>query len=221
MSYDVRTGLGSAASGASIGSAIAPGIGTAIGAGIGLAGGFLGGEKEDDPLDDLVRKNRNLLSMLEARRERIASQDPTDSTTFQAQVSAAQEQAGRQADRDASSAAARGLTGSQFEIAQQGNRTRSVGRNVRRAAADASQVQRQREFQALRTMLQQRDRLNQLVSGQAQADRRARRQQNRTLFGTMSGLAQILSRPNSQNNSQKTDKAEGVFTGRAQRGLIT
>jgi hypothetical protein len=217
MAFDVRTGLSGAASGAGIGSSFGP-LGTAIGAVGGLATGFFGGDGGSDTADRLARENEQLLSMLEQRFENVSAEDPLDTAAFGAQFSAAQEQAERQQERDTQAAAARGLVGSQFEIAQQGNRAGALAESTRSAAAQAERAQRQEEQSALSRLLQQRANLNRIRSGQAQREAQREQQQASLVGSSFANLASILNRPD--RGQERTDQ-QGIFSGMAQRGFLT
>jgi len=179
MSYDVSTGFSGAASGAAAGAtvgSVVPGIGTAIGAGVGgLAGaatGFFGGGGDDDEArQQAISQNRNLLGMLEDRFRTKQMRDPTETTLFSAGMSQAREQARRQAEADAGQAAARGLTGSQYAVAQDANRQQQLGRTQRQLLTRSDRVQREEKRAALRSLLQQRGALNNLIEGEAAARR--------------------------------------------------
>jgi hypothetical protein len=201
MSYDVSTGFSGAASGAAAGAtvgSVVPGIGTAIGAGVGgLAGaatGFFGGGgggDDDEARQQAISQNRNLLGMLEDRFRTKQMQGPTDTTLFAAGMSQAREQAQRQAEADASQAAARGLTGSQYEVAQDANRQRQLGRTQRQLLARGDRVQREEERAALRSLLRQRGTLNNLIEGEAAAQRQGGLQRAQLAQGALRTVGQF------------------------------
>lgn len=173
MAYDVSTGLSRGASGAAAGAQVGGPIGAAIGGGLGLVSGFFSGD--DGPSDELKRGNRELYEMLRERFQSVRGQDPTQTTLFQTAVGASQDRAERQAEVDASQAAARGLTGSQFEVAQDQARAQQMARTQRRALRTADEQQRRREQSALQALLSQRSNLNAVLG--AEADREQRRAQ--------------------------------------------
>ena len=200
MGYDVSTGFSGAATGAGAGAtvgSVVPGVGTAIGAGVGgvlgAATGFFGGGDDDDDeaRQQAISQNRNLLGMLEDRFRTEQMQGPTDTTLFAAGMSQAQEQARRQAEADASQVAARGLTGSQFAIAQDANRQRQLARTQRQLLAKSDRVQREEERAALRSLLRQRSTLNNLLAGKADAQDRSDLQRAQLAQGALSTAGQI------------------------------
>jgi len=194
-SYDFQTGLSGAASGAAAGSSIAPGIGTAIGAGVGLLSGFLGGGggSETSPARNrAIEENRKRLQALIQKRKDAEDRSPTDTTFFQTGEAELQEQAGRQADRDAAQAAARGLTGSQFELAQDQNRAQTQADALQGLLRSSAEIDRQQEQQAQRQVQRQRESLNALVSDQAQAQERRSARRGQTLRQTFSNLPFLL-----------------------------
>ena len=199
MGYDVSTGFSGAATGAGAGAtvgSVVPGVGTAIGAGVGgvlgAATGFFGGGGDDDEArQQAISQNRNLLGMLEDRFRTKQMQGPTETTLYQAGMSQAQEQARRQAEADASQAAARGLTGSQYAVAQDANRQRQLGQAQRQLLAKSDRVQREEERAALRSLLQQRGALNNLIEGEAAAQRQGNLQRAQLAQGALSTAGQI------------------------------
>jgi hypothetical protein len=199
-SYDFQTGLSGAASGAgagaTVGSAV-PGIGTAIGAGVGglvgAATGFFGGGSEASPVRDrAIEENRKRLQALIQERKAAEDRSPTDTTFFNTGVAELQEQAGRQADRDAAQAAARGLSGSQFELAQANSRRQTRAEALRGLLRSSAQIDRQQERQAQRQVQRQRESLNALVSDQAQAQERRSARRGQALRQTFSNLPFLL-----------------------------
>jgi len=191
--YDFQTGLSGAASGAAAGSAIAPGIGTAIGAGVGLWGGFFGGGSEMSPARNrAIEENRKRLQALIQERKAAEDRSPTDTTFFKTGTAELQEQAGRQADRDAAQAAARGLSGSQFEVAQANSRQQTRGEALRGLLRSSAQIDRQQERQAQQQVQRQRESLNALVSDQARAQERRSAQRGQALRQTFSNLPFLL-----------------------------
>lgn len=197
MSYEVSKGLGNAASGASVGATIGsvvPGVGTAIGAGVGAVGGaltgFFGGDDGPSEREKALAENREMLGMLESRFQAAEQRDPTDTTLFEAGSSAATERAREQRQTDAGQAAARGLTGSQFEVAQAQQRQQQLGNQRRQLLVQGDQVQRQQERQALQSLLQQRASTNNLAAGVATAEQQQEQAQADRLSGAFSTLAQ-------------------------------
>ena len=191
--YDFQTGLSGAASGAAAGSTIAPGIGTAIGGVLGLASGFLGGGSEMSPARNrAIEENRKRLQALIQERKAAEDRSPTDTTFFKTGEAELQEQAGRQADRDAAQATARGLSGSQFEVAQANNRQQTRAKALRGLLRSSAQIDRQQERQARRQVQRQRESLSALVSDQARAQERRSAQRGQVLRQTFSNLPFLL-----------------------------
>ena len=190
--YDFQTGLSGAASGAAAGSTIAPGIGTAVGAGVGLLSGFFGGGDGNSARDREVQRNREALAHLIDRRDAALDASPTDTTFFKTGTAELQEQAGRQADRDAAQAAARGLSGSQFEVAQAKTRRKTRAEALRGLLRSSAQIDRQQERQAQQQVQRQRESLNALVSDQARAQERRSAQRGQALRQTFSNLPFLL-----------------------------
>ena len=190
--FDFSQGLSGAASGAAAGSTIAPGIGTAIGGALGLATGFFGGSDGNSARDRELQRNREALANLVDRRDAALDASPTDTALFQTGATELQEQAKRQADRDASAAAARGLEGSQFEVAQDQARAEAVSRGLRSLVADAERFNRKREQRLDQQVQRQRSALASLAGAQTQATRRREARRNQTLFSTLATAAPVL-----------------------------
>lgn len=172
---DLTGGLTGAASGAATGAglgSIIPGPGTAIGA---AAGGVIGGISGLFGGDgggggggqQRQQRGDRLRSLFEDRVERLRQTSPTETASFQAGTGALQDIMGEQQRRDASAAAARGLSGSQFELAQQAQRTQTLGRQTRRLVGESERRLASDRQSALRGLLS--------ASG-FQADVEARRQ---------------------------------------------
>lgn len=94
-------------------------------------------------------RGSRLRGLFEDRLERIKSQDATETPTFTAGVGALQEQTERQAERDEAQAAARGLGGSQFAVAQDANRANAFARQTRQLLVDSERNRQRREQNAL------------------------------------------------------------------------
>jgi len=142
-------------------------LGTVL-AGIGAASGVaravssFTGNDEDGP-----NRGTRLRQMFEDRLDRIQDTDVTEDAGFTAGVGALRENLSDQAERDEEAAAARGLTGSAFEVAQDANRAEVLGQETRALLGRAQQRQDQREESTLQRLVQ--------VSG-LEEDIRSRRQ---------------------------------------------
>jgi hypothetical protein len=185
-----------AASGAAAGSSFGP-WGTVIGGTTGFLSGFLGGDDENPARERALDENRERLRALTDDLEAARERSPTDTSFFDVGAAELQAQTERQAESDAEQAAARGLTGSQFELAQDANRAEAQGEGLRSLLRSAEQVDRQEEARLFEAQQRQRENLNALLSGQAQSfDRQQRRQQRaegRALQSTMQNLPFLLS----------------------------
>jgi hypothetical protein len=198
-SYDFSTGLSGAASGAATGAqlgSVVPGLGNVVGAVgggvLGLASGFFGGDSGSSARDRAIQRNRESLSNLTQQYEARLEESPTDTAFFQTGVTELQEQAERQAERDAEQATARGLSGSQFEVAQDANRAQSQGSALRSLVASAEQRDNRNERQAQQAMQRQREALNALVSGKARAQRQRQARQGEATRQAFSQVPALL-----------------------------
>lgn len=152
----IAGGLSGAATGATIGSAV-PGIGTAIGAGVGGVlggiGGLFGGGG-DDRLEQAQQRQAELADFVRQRFLEAERTDPQETQLFQTGRSQMREQLDRQRQQDIGQAAARGLRGTEFEVAQAGQRAQAAGQTLRGLTADAAQQQEGRRRQLLQQLLQ-------------------------------------------------------------------
>jgi hypothetical protein len=195
MSYDFSAGLSGAASGAAAGSTFGP-VGTAIGGGVGLLSGFLGGDDENPALQRAISDNRQALGNLVDRRDAALEASPTETAFFNTGATQLQEQAEEEADTDAAQAAARGLSGSQFEVAQDQARAEATSKGLRQLVADSERMNRRRTARLDDEVQQQRSALSALVSDRAQADRAQQQRQNQALFSSFAQAAPVLAETN-------------------------
>jgi len=194
MAYDFSTGVSGAASGASAGFSIGGPIGAGIGGAIGLASGLFGGDDGGSAARDrAIQRNRESLRTLTDRYETRLEEAPTETAFFQTGVTEMQEQADRQADRDASQAAARGLEGSQYELAQDASRSRTQASALRSLVRGAEEIDNRNEQQAQQAVQRQRESLNALVSDQARAQSRRQSRQGQATRQAFSSVPMLLS----------------------------
>lgn len=190
-SYDFSTGLSAAASGAAAGSAFGP-IGTAVGGGVGLLSGFFGGDSGSSARDRAIQRSRESLSALTDQYQARLEETPTDTAFFQTGVTQVQEQADRQADQDAAQAAARGLTGSQFEVAQDSTRAQTQASALQSLVRGAEERDNRNEQQAQQAVQRQRESLNALVSDQARAQSRRQSRQGQATRQAFASVPMLL-----------------------------
>lgn len=151
-----RSTLSGGVTGASIGSSFGP-IGTAAGAVIGAGIGYLSGRRNHGKKghdDRLKERNEALLKMLNSYNTEAQNADPLDSQHYRTGLAEMNDEVQDQAGRDAGSAARRGLTGSEYELAQAANRTRAMVGGRRGLLADSERVIEQRKRDALARLLQ-------------------------------------------------------------------
>lgn len=182
IDFDVSKGLSGGFSGASAGFGIGGPVGAGIGAAIGLGSGFFGQEEErENPYEDVV-------NMLEGRLEGERRDSPTDQTVYQAGLSEAQEQVERQARQDAGQAAARGLEGSQFAVAQDANRADALANMQTDLLKQAARVDRQEEQNAFQRLTRARMQSAQFEGNQAARNRKRQSQQDQLVQQALMGL---------------------------------
>ena len=184
--FDLGTGLSGAASGAAVGAQFGGPVGIGIGAGAGFLSGFLG--DDSSPREKAVQRTRENLKSL-------VNKSPTDTTTFNVGATQLQEQNREQARRDASQAAARGLSGSQFEVSQDANRAEQMGKGIQSLLRTSSRRLQGRRQNA-------RSQLNALLEGRAQAEAR----RNRAVQRSVSRLPALLSALTSNGESPQTSQ---------------
>lgn len=194
IDYDVSKGLSGGFSGASAGAGIGGPWGAAIGGAVGLGAGFFGGDDEDenDPRQKAMQRHRDVINMLEGRYETRKNQSPTETPLYQAGMSQAQERVRQEAGRDASQAAARGLTGSQFEVAQDQNRSQQLGSFQQNLLQNSVRADRKRERQALQQLLGAHGDLSQFQFQAAQAQDKREMAQNKNAQSSLMGLGSTL-----------------------------
>lgn len=115
---------------AKTGFAVGGPIGAAAFGGFGLLSGALGGGQRRRKERRIRQRNEKLLAMLQANVDRLGGLTASSTAEFASGRGELEDTIGRQAQRDVGSAAARGLTGSGFEIAQGANRARALGRGT-------------------------------------------------------------------------------------------
>jgi hypothetical protein len=113
-----------------------------------LFGLFSGADIPHAPTRD---RRKRVLSFLE--KQSTQKQDPSEDDRFQLGLSELRRRIEDRRDRDSASAAARGLTGSQFEIAQQGNRTRAMAEGTSKLLSSAASRQQREQFRSLGALL--------------------------------------------------------------------
>lgn len=130
-----------------------------LSSGIGLYNQFT--DDDDTPTRSPASdRRRQLIDSILQKYNAVEGRSPTESSAFKARIAQARERNEEQRDRDASAAAARGLTGSQFEVAQDEQRTEALA-NAERSALVGAERQQNRE---------QQQRLGTLMSGLTQQD---------------------------------------------------
>jgi hypothetical protein len=193
MAYDFQTGASGALSGASSGAAIGGPVGAAVGGVVGLASGFFGGGNDETPLqDEAISRQRDLVNMLEGRYRTRQEQSATDTPLYESGMQQALERQREEANRDASQAAARGLQGSQFELAQDQQRSESLADFQQELLRGAVRSDRQRENQALQAMLNAEQNLTNTLMGASAQRQQQQARQNQMVQGALSGLGQTV-----------------------------
>jgi hypothetical protein len=142
--------------------------------GIGVTAGIIGGISAAGSLAQGISsltgdddRGSRIRKIFEERYERLRDTSPAETGQFTAGVGALQEQADRQAETDASQAAARGLGGSQFAVAQDANRAEALGSSTRQLLGDSARSLQQRRQSTLGGLAEQAN---------IQAEREARKQ---------------------------------------------
>jgi uncharacterized membrane protein YccC len=206
--FDFGGAASGAASGAAAGSTFGP-WGTAIGGAVGFLGGAFAGGDDDETREQAIRENRELLGTLRGRYEEERTDDPTDTALFGAGVSRLEESQDRMAREDAAQAAARGLEGSAFEVAQDTSRARESGRRLQKLLTASARADRQEEASARQAFLNQRSQLNALLSDRAQAQTRQSERQGQRLFSTFRAVGRLSAGQEEGNSS--TGSSGGIF----------
>jgi hypothetical protein len=113
-----------------------------------LFGLFGNNDIPDAPTRD---RRRRLLSFLEDHATQ--TKDPAEDDRFQLGMAELRRRIDREGDRDAASAAARGLTGSQYEIGQRGARVQALASGTRGLLSDTAGRQERAQFRSLGALL--------------------------------------------------------------------
>jgi len=191
-----------------------------LAAGAGLASAGLGIYNQLTSGDTAERspassQRAQLLDEIRRQYNQAQGQSPTESAAYQTSVSQLEEQNEEQAERDAAQAAARGLEGSQFEVAQNAVRARTMAQGQQDALQRAEQTQNRRQQQRLGT----------LMSGFNQQDAnfwRRRRDDQRRRGQILDALGSALQTGayayGTRDSGGSSNIPDGRRTGRAQRG---
>jgi len=190
---DWQTGLSGAASGAAAGSAFGP-WGTAIGGAVGgLAGLFGGGsDRADDRLDDLDDDNRRMAQRFRSMFDDAQDDTPTDSQFYRQGMAAARDEIDQQATRDDAAAAARGLSGSEFDIAQGAKRIRALAKTQRNLLTRAERDLDRDRGRFLRAWMGQQGNVNSIAMRRAGIDAQQTAQGNQMISGALGNAASIF-----------------------------
>ena len=116
----------------------------------GLAGRLF---RKDDTQDDLGLEGRRTLHQLLQQQLTQARQPAGSSTSFHTARASLSQALDDRARVDAQSAAARGLTGTNFELAQQNNRNKAFVQGLRGVLADESNRNQATQAQTLSQLL--------------------------------------------------------------------
>lgn len=143
----------------------------------------------DDDEGGQSERGQRLRSLFEDRLETVQSRTPTETTSFRAQTGALRGALDRQAETDEEQAAARGLSGSAFEVSQDATRTRQLARGTRQAAATSASALRQQEQSALQGLLRAEGLAADLEARRRRAEQRRQSRLNELLSSGMRAAA--------------------------------
>jgi hypothetical protein len=189
---DWQGGLSGAASGAAAGSAFGP-WGTAIGGAVGgIAGLFGGGGGADDQLDETEDRNKRLASRLRGMYQDAEDKNASNTQFYAQGMAQAREQTEGQATRDASQAAARGLSGSEFELAQDANRQEALAQTQRNLLTNSEQQLQQERARLFRSWLNRESELNDIQLQRAGYQANQRQQGNQMLMNSLQTAGQVF-----------------------------
>ena len=151
---DFEAGIGQGITLGAQGFALGGPVGGVIGGGIGLVKGLFGGRSRRRQERRLRRRNEQALRLLRDALDEAQGQTATDTAAFQTGRGALREAVDDQAQRDQGLAAARGLTGSGFEIGQAAARARALTTGTSRLVATSEAQLEERRQAALARYLQ-------------------------------------------------------------------
>jgi hypothetical protein len=160
--------------------------GAAAAGSLARAGAFIFGGDDDN---EGPNRGRRLASLFESRLQEAQQTSPTESARYKAGRGALSDLLSKQRQRDEAAAAARGLEGSQFEVAQQSRRAETLGKQTRRLLGEAeSSLQRRR--QNLRSALLRSEGLAADITGRKKRrEAREQRQLSQLLSGAFQSAA--------------------------------
>ena len=158
--------------------------GAAAAGSLARAGASIFGDDEEDP-----SRGKRLARLFESRLQEARQKSPTESARFKAGRGALSDLLSKQRQRDEAAAAARGLGGSQFEVAQGAKRAETLGKQTRRLVGEAeSSLQRRR--QNLRSALLRSEGLAADIAGRRKRrEAREQRQLSQLLSGAFQSAA--------------------------------
>jgi hypothetical protein len=145
---------------------------------------IFGGDDNEGP-----NRGRRLARLFESRLQEAEQKSPTESARYKAGRGALSDLLSEQRQRDEAAAAARGLGGSQFEVAQASKRAETLGKQTRRLVGEAeSSLQRRR--QNLRSALLRSEGLAADIAGRGKRrEAREQRQLSQLLSGAFQSAA--------------------------------
>lgn len=169
----------------------------AIAGGVSLASSFLGGgnKSASSRYDPITRKNNALLDQLEGEYGDARTKDATETQFYQQGMADVRDQMQDRADQDERMAVARGLQGSEFEIAQADNRGRQRTRSRRGLLTSSQQQLDQDRYRMLRALLQQQGNVNALQTGQARLAAEEDRRANNAIQNAIGTAAMMYAQP--------------------------
>jgi hypothetical protein len=133
-----------------------------------------------------------LSGLIEKRFENIKGQSATDSPLFQAGKAALTDQVRDQAERAEARLAARGLGGSQLEVALSGERADALTKGVRKLVTESERLRQRREEGALSRLLQAESLGADIDQRRRRADERRRRRVSSSLKAALQGATMAI-----------------------------
>lgn len=192
-----KKGAGGAVLGASSGYQLGGAFGAALGGIVGGLGGLFGGRTASSRYTkQLTRQNRRLSAYLQGLHTRAKHTPAVQTNVYQQGMAAARDQAVQQADLDAAQAAALGLSGTEYEMAQASERTKALAQVQRALLAEGEQEQQEEQRRLLQAWLSQQRTSNALATGRQRLAAQQARVEDRLLFNALLQAGRLRSHRN-------------------------
>jgi hypothetical protein len=150
-------------------------------------------DKAGRTLKRSLDKTSALRGRFKERADELEGQDLTGTARYQQGQAALRRMLERQRDQDAAAAAKRGLTGSEYEIAQASERQDTRAQGQRKLLTDSERFLEDRRRRALGRLLESQGLYNQAAGTRAQQQQREQESFERMLSTVVGGAGKVAS----------------------------